>query len=130
MFKRFATMLSLLAVMMIHSSAQAQSNPCNPCSKKGTMFHVQDPMGRNSVTFKSAAPLEDITGTSNKITGYISFDPNNPDKGGHGKLTVPVASLNTGIPMRDEHLQGAEWLDAGTYPEITLEITKVKKVKL
>ena len=120
--------LLLAFVFVLPLSVQAQ-NPCNPCGKAGTVFHVNDPMGRNSVTFKSQAPLEDIIGTTNQITGYINFDPQNPDKGGHGKLTVAVASLNTGIPLRNEHLLGADWLDASKYPDITIEIEKVKDIK-
>jgi polyisoprenoid-binding protein YceI len=86
-------------------------------------------MGRNSVTFTSAAPLEDIVGTSREIAGHIVFDPSNPQKGGHGKLTVSVASWNTGIPLRDEHLLGADWLNAEKFPNITLEIESVKDIK-
>jgi polyisoprenoid-binding protein YceI len=97
---------------------------------KGAVFHVQDPMGRNTVTFKSEAPLEDIIGTTNQVTGKIVFDPEHPEKGGHGELTVLAAAFNTtGIPLRDEHLQGADWLNAGKYSEITLKIDKVKDVK-
>ncbi len=89
--------LLLAFVFVLPLSAQTQNpcnprskkkqvqNPCNPCGKAGTVFHVNDPMGRNSVTFKSRAPLEDIIGTTNQITGYINFDPQDWDKGGHGK---------------------------------------------
>jgi polyisoprenoid-binding protein YceI len=94
----------------------------------GGTFHVDDPAGRNTVTFKSEAPLEDIIGTSNAIAGYLVFDPEKPKSGGHGELTVPVASLNTGIPLRDEHLRGADWLNAEQYPNIVLIITEVRNV--
>lgn len=104
-------------------------NPCNPCGMKGTHFMVNDPMGRNSATFTSAAPLEDIVGTTRDISGYIVFDPAHPKKGAHGELTIPVKSLKTGIPMRDEHLQGKDWLDAGKYPEIVLTIVKTENMK-
>lgn len=123
---------------------QAQ-NPCNPCgkmagkaasvavnpchAKMGSVFYVADPMNRNTVTFKSQAPLEDIVGTTNEITGYVVFDPNQPNKGGKGTLRVPVASLKTGIPLRDEHLQSPDWLNAAQYKEIVFEITDVKKIK-
>jgi polyisoprenoid-binding protein YceI len=113
-----------------------QANPCggkmmvNPCdAKMGTVFHIDDPAGRNSITFKSEAPLEDIVGTSNQITGYLVFDPSDPKKGGRGELSVPTASLNTGIPVRNEHLQSADWLNAARYPHITLHITDVRNVK-
>lgn len=104
-------------------------NPCNPCGMRGTHFTIGDSMGRNSATFTSAAPLEDIVGTTRDITGYIVFDPANPQKGGHGELIIPVKSLNTGIPMRDEHLQGKDWLDAEQYPDIVLTISKTEYVK-
>jgi polyisoprenoid-binding protein YceI len=84
---------------------------------------------RNSVTFKSSAPLEDIVGTTNQITGMIMFDPENPEKGASGELTVPVASLSSGIPLRDEHLQSPDWLDAARYPDITLTITGIQDLK-
>ena len=97
---------------------------------RGTVFYVADPMGRNAVTFKSEAPLEDILGTSNELTGYVVFDPNQPSKGARGQLTVPVASLRTGIPMRDEHLRGADWLDAAAQPDIRFVIDNVKDVRV
>jgi polyisoprenoid-binding protein YceI len=98
-------------------------------AKAGTVFYVGDPRGRDNVTFKSEAPLEDIVGTSHTISGYLVFDPANPTKGGKGELQVPVASLNTGIPMRDGHLQGEAWLDAEQHPMLTLMINDVKNVK-
>jgi polyisoprenoid-binding protein YceI len=98
-------------------------------AKMGTVFYVDDPAHRNWVTFKSSAPLEDIVGTSNTITGYLVFDPDKPTKGGRGELSVPVASLKTGIPLRDSHLLGKAWFDAETYPGIKLTITDVKGVK-
>jgi polyisoprenoid-binding protein YceI len=86
-------------------------------------------MKRNTVTFKSIAPLEDIIGTSNEISGTLHFDPAKPEAGGSGMLSVPVASLDTGIPLRDEHLVSDQWLDAGKYPDITFKIVEVKDVK-
>ncbi len=130
-------LIAMLLLVAFSSTALAQSNPCggkamnpcNPCAKNTHYFHVADPMGRNSITFTSKAPLEDIVGTSREITGHIMFDPQNPQNGVHGELIVPVASFNTGIPLRDEHLQGKDWLDAASYPNIKLTIKSVKKVK-
>jgi len=68
--------LGLLLTGAMMTTAAAQKDPGNPCGhKNGMMFHIDDPMSRNSVTFKSTAPLEDIVGTSNEITGYIQFNP-------------------------------------------------------
>ncbi len=87
-------------------------------------------MGRDTITFTSQAPLEDIVGTTNKIGGYVVFDPADPAKGGHGEFIVPVASLNSGIPLRDEHLQSAMWLDAETHPNITFRVDETRQIAL
>ena len=142
----FITLLSV-TVLAVAGTAWAQGNPCNPCGGKdamkasavpvnpcdakfGTVFYISDPMSRNTITFSSEAPLEDIVGTTNQITGYFVFDPANLEKGAKGRLSVPVSSLTTGIPLRDEHLQNDMWLNAETYPTISFEITKVKNVKV
>ena len=85
-------------------------------------------MGRDTITFTSQAPLEDIVGTTNKIGGYIVIDPRDPSKGGHGEFIVPVASLNSGIPLRDEDIQSATWLDAQEYPNITFRIGETREI--
>ena len=135
------TLLGLTLAMALTASVAAQSNPCNPCGGKamkaghamgnhgGRVFLIDDAVGRNSVTFKSNAPLEDIVGTSNKLTGMLVFDPSHPETGGHGEISVPVASLNTGIPVRDEHLAGADWLNAEKNPNISFKITEIKDLK-
>lgn len=139
--------LLTVTVLAMAGSVWAQGNPCNPCGGKeamkasavpvnpcdakfGTVYYISDPMSRNTVTFSSEAPLEDIVGTTNQISGYFAFDPNNLEKGAKGRITVSVSSLTTGIPLRDEHLLGDMWLDALTYPTITFEIAKVKNVKV
>lgn len=126
--------------------AKHAQNPCNPCggkaasmagapavnpcfAKMGTVFRIDDPMQRNTVTFRSEAPLEDIVGTTNQIHGYLVFDPNHPKKGGRGEIVVPVAGLRTGIPLRDEHLRGGEWLDAENHAAITFRIDEVEDVR-
>ena len=114
--KKFYASIFLMTLIAFYSSLSAAGIQ---------RFNVDDPAGRNTVTFKSEAPLEDIVGTTNKISGHIMFNPDNPGEGGFAELTVPVSSLNTGIPLRDEHLQSAGWLDAGAYPEIKLKLNKV-----
>ena len=134
-------MIGLALAMSLTPVAFGGDHAGNPCggkamhathamnSERGVIFDVNDPMHRNSVTFKSSAPLEDIVGTSNDVTGYLSFDPENPMNGGHGELTVPVSSLGTGIPLRDEHLAGVDWLNADQNPNITFKISEVNNVK-
>ncbi len=121
------------------------ANPCNPCSgkdaqapkvavnpchaKMGTVFHVDDPMNRNTATFTSEAPLEDMTGTTNTLSGYLAFNPNNPIMGIRGSIAVPVVSMKTGIPLRDEHMRSSDWLNAAEHPLITFEIEDTRNVR-
>jgi polyisoprenoid-binding protein YceI len=117
------------------------SNPCNPCAAKaavamnpcfakmGTVFHVADPMQRNTITFTSQAPLEDMVGTANDLGGYVVFDPANPRKGVRGSIAVPVKKMDTGIPLRDEHMQSEAWLNARQHPHIKFTATESKDLK-
>lgn len=91
-------------------------------------FNFADKKGRNQTSFFSATPVEDITGLANDLKGTVTFNVNDL-KTLKGKLIVPVGSIKTGIDMRDEHMRGAGWLDAATYPEISFEIKKVSDVK-
>lgn len=78
-----------------------------------------------NITFESEADLETIVGSTNKATGKIVADLEK----GSVELSIPVASLKTGIDMRDEHLRSAKWLDAAAHPNLTFESTKVEPVK-
>ncbi len=80
--------------------------------------------GLSSVTFTSDATLETISGTSSAPEGTISTDTAAPATT-TGTVTVPVATLVTGIDMRDEHLHGADWLNAAEFPAITFTISSV-----
>ncbi len=70
-----------------------------------------------NITFESKMDVEDILGTSHEIAGSARFD----GKVGSFQFKVPVASLRTGIEMRDEHLRSAYWLDAEKYSHITFQ---------
>jgi polyisoprenoid-binding protein YceI len=70
-----------------------------------------------NITFESKMDVEDILGTSHEISGKARFD----GKAGSFELKVPVASLRTGIDMRDEHLRSAYWLDSEKFPHISFK---------
>jgi polyisoprenoid-binding protein YceI len=80
--------------------------------------------GLSSVSFTSDATLETITGTSSTPGGAIMTDTAAPGST-TGSITVPVASLRTGVDMRDEHLHSEGWLNATEFPEITFNISSV-----
>lgn len=92
-------------------------------------FNFEDKNGRNQVTFFSATPLEDITGTANGVSGTVTFNPADFTKTLKGSLTVKVSSMNSGIALRDQHLKGSNWLNADKFPEIVFTIKEVMDTK-
>ena len=44
------------------------------------------------------------------------------------KVTAKIASVNTGVEMRDNHLKSADFFDAEKYPEMVFSSTKVVKL--
>ncbi len=80
----------------------------------GNSFNFKDENGRNSVRFTLDAPLEVINGLSNDIEGSLQLE----GKTFSGSLAVPVASISTGIKLRDEHMQSERWLNAKKTPKI------------
>ncbi|MCB9531183.1 MAG: YceI family protein [Myxococcales bacterium] len=79
----------------------------------------------SNISFTSDALLETITGTTSSLGGTLSVDLANPSSA-RGTITADVATLRTGVDMRDEHLVSDQWLDAAAFPQITFEITSVE----
>lgn len=82
---------------------------------------------RNLATVESATEFETFTGKTTKVSGSFNFDP--AKKVGSGTIVVDMASLDTGIPTRNDHLRSAGWLDTEKYPNATFKTTKVSFVK-
>ncbi len=85
------------------------------------------------VTFMSDAPLERIKGTTSKVIGYAVRAPGEALALVAGEFVLPVATFDTGIPLRNEHLQSPRWMDAATHPEVvfvlknTIGVSEIKK---
>ena len=92
-------------------------------------FNFEDKKGGNQVSFFSTTPLEDVTGISNAVKGKVTFKVDDI-KTLNGSISVPVASLKTGIDLRDEHMKSENWMDAENYPDITFVIKNVSDVKI
>lgn len=75
--------------------------------------------------FESDAEFENFTGQTHKVSGAINLDPKS-GKGG-GRIVVDIASIDTGIPMRNEHLQGEMWFNTAKFPQAVFEATSVKR---
>ncbi len=81
----------------------------------------------SKLQFVSDAPLEKFTGTFSKPTGEVSVDPADAASV-KAKVEVEIATVKTGINLRDEHIQADNWLDAKAFPKATFEVTKVNGI--
>lgn len=74
---------------------------------------------------ESVTDFETFTGRTDKVTGSISFDPRTSK--GSGKIVVDAASIDTGIALRNDHMNSSTWLDTAKHPKITFETLNVRK---
>lgn len=86
-------------------------------------------VGKNQFTWTSDAPMEKIQGTAEGVSGTITLDPKNLATL-RGTISATVATMKTGNATRDGHLQGAQWLNAASYPTISFTISSVSGVKV
>lgn len=65
-----------------------------------------------------------IRGHFNEYSGEVKFDPNNLADSKF-LFKIETASIDTGVPKRDKHLQSADFFDADKFPLMTFESTKI-----
>lgn len=110
--------LALVAGMLCLSQSQVQAKPL--------VFSVDDPKGRDSVSFTSDAPIELIVGKTNKIKGSVTVD-DSFDLGKapvQAQFDVDLASIDTGIALRNEHMRD-NFLETGKYPKATFKVKSI-----
>lgn len=86
--------------------------------------------GRESMqiaTVESITDFETFTGTTHKVSGSVKFDK--AKRSLSGKISIDVASIKTGIDLRNEHMRGEMWMNAEKFKSITFVVTKSKHVK-
>lgn len=106
-----------------------EPKPSMPLPEGAVVYHALS--GREAqVVFTSDAPLEKIVGKSNAVVGYVVPGPKDqPAKLAGAAFILPVRSLATGIPLRDEHLVDRAWLNAESFPTIDFVLTNVEDIK-
>lgn len=67
-----------------------------------------------------------IRGQFNEFSGEIFFDPQQLDKSTIN-LEVKVASINTNIPKRDNHLRTEDFFDSSKFPLMTFRSSSISK---
>ncbi|MBM9535800.1 YceI family protein [Desulfobulbus alkaliphilus] len=69
-----------------------------------------------------------VRGLFDDFSGTILFDPENL-AAARFDFTVNVASINTNITRRDDHLRSADFFEARTYPRMTFTTKSVHHVQ-
>ncbi|WP_295006344.1 YceI family protein [uncultured Dechloromonas sp.] len=62
-------------------------------------------------------------GQFNRSSGSIEFDPE--QRNGRIDIRIDAASLDTGLPLRDDVLRGEEWFNTKAYPDILFRSEKL-----
>jgi polyisoprenoid-binding protein YceI len=76
------------------------------------------------VTVESNTAFEDFVGRTTKVSGAVTVDL--AKKTGSGKIIVDLASLSTGLDLRDEHMRSEGWLNVAKFPTAVFEATSIK----
>jgi polyisoprenoid-binding protein YceI len=113
---------------IVGMAAGMQAQPLSVRANGAKNITLSDKVGKNQLEWLSTAPLEEIKGTADAVSGSLTFDPKRPASL-KGTIKVQVASMKTGNDMRDQHLHGSQWLDAAQYPAITFTIASVSGLR-
>ena len=68
-----------------------------------------------------------VEGTLSGLEARGQFDPAHLAQASI-RASVPVSSLQTGVGLRDRHLQKADYFDAARYPAITLQSKSFRRL--
>ena len=62
----------------------------------------------------------------NAFTVDLDLDPEAPEDS-TVEVTIDASSVDSRVPVFDEHLKGADWLDTAKYPDITFISTGIER---
>jgi polyisoprenoid-binding protein YceI len=113
---------SLLTILLAGIALQSAVSLAQPVTFKvlGT--------SKDLVSFNSDAPVEVITGNTHKVNGEIKLDDSFKLDAKHPfkiHFTVDLASVDTGIPLRNEHMRD-NFLETNKYPQASFNAKSVK----
>ena len=66
-----------------------------------------------------------VRGLFTRVNGTIQYDPED-NAGQRRRVAIDVASVNTGVRKRDEHLLTPDFFDQPRYPLITFKSSRVE----
>jgi polyisoprenoid-binding protein YceI len=80
----------------------------------------------SNVSFTIRHFFSKVTGTFQKFSGTVVYDPANP-AASSAKAEIDASSIYTANDKRDAHLKSPDFFDVAKYPTLTFESTKVTK---
>jgi polyisoprenoid-binding protein YceI len=80
----------------------------------------------STIGFQVHHLLGTAKGQFHQFSGTIDLDRDQPERSSV-TARIAVASIDTGIGKRDDHLKSAEFFDVSKYPEITFRSSGVKR---
>ncbi len=72
--------------------------------------------------------ISSVTGRFERFSGSLHFDANNVENT-RASATIDVASINTGVEKRDDHLRSADFFEVEKFPHIKFASTGIKNVR-
>jgi polyisoprenoid-binding protein YceI len=139
---RIATLAAALALLAtgcdnkpspVPNSSGGPSTPAAPAPgaaadapKGDTTYYFGVRETHTNITFQSKNDLTDILGATHNVVGSATIN----FEAGTGKcdLSVPAATLNSGMADRDRAMMGAGWLNVKQYPTIEFKSEKAALV--
>lgn len=111
------TLLALLGASLASNTAYAAPRE----------FKIDDDKKRDFASFNSDAPLELIEGKTSKITGHLTIDDSlNLTKPVAATFEVDLASIDTGIELRNEHMRD-NFLQTKQFPTAKFVLESISK---
>jgi polyisoprenoid-binding protein YceI len=88
------------------------------------MLKIVPGRSHNNIEFRSEAATETVIGKTHQVTGFVELDPASDTIPARGEIRVDLASLKTGIDLRDRHMR-ENHLETNRYPEAVFTLTSL-----
>ncbi len=95
--------------------------------REASHFEIDPSAEGNNVSFTSKTPKETFVGKTTQIVGKLEADPHKL-KNAKGEFSVAWNTLDTGKPMRNEHMMSAPWVEAMSFPQIVFTLDGMEKM--
>ncbi|MBI5446805.1 MAG: YceI family protein [Deltaproteobacteria bacterium] len=84
--------------------------------------------GHSSIAFQARFLMaSNVHGIFREMKGSLRFDDQDVTKS-YVDVTIPAASIDTGLAKRDEHLRSPDFLDVARFPVLTFRSKRIKEL--